>query len=177
MPNKKTEVLQDKNAAMFSLGHKEEHSADLSFGMANIEYRKYLFAVTSDNKLWMRDSVPQNEVWRCTGRTDYVTAMTAINGKLFIATLDNELWMRYTVYQNNIGHANRIIGWHIGHANNVVAMAAINGKLFAATSDNKLWMRDPVPRNIAWRHIGHADNVVAMAATRRFEVFLTENVH
>jgi len=53
-----------------------------------------LFAVTKDNKLWMRDPIPSDMPWQHIGHANNVAAMAAINSKLFAATEDDKLWMR-----------------------------------------------------------------------------------
>lgn len=45
-----------------------------------------LFAVTQNNKLWVRDPVLSDVAWTNIGHAENVVAMTAVNGKLFAVT-------------------------------------------------------------------------------------------
>ena len=127
----------------------------------------WLWATTTDNRLWRRLGLQYEINWQEIGHANNVVGMTFANGnlfpasppapsgKLFAATSDNRLWARDPVPSD--------VNWQdIGHANNVRAMAFGNGKLFAATSDNRLWARDPVLSDVNWQDIGHANNVVGM---------------
>ncbi len=123
--------------------------------MASMDGR--LFAVSRDNRLWVRDAVTHEIDWTGIGHANNVVGMAATGGRLFCATSDNQLWTREATPVE--------MDWtSIGHANEVVGMAAINGSLFCATRNNQLWARPPVLTNRDWTAIGHANAVTALAA-------------
>ncbi|MHC4686518.1 MAG: hypothetical protein ACYTEW_19725 [Planctomycetota bacterium] len=120
------------------------------------EYNGRLLGVSIDNKLLMRDAVPENLPWHVIGYVNDVVALTRFLDKLLVVK-DERIWVSQI--------SNWVTEWNeIGHANNVAAIAALDKNLYAATRDNKLWMRDAASKNVPWTHIGHADNVVAMTA-------------
>jgi hypothetical protein len=116
-----------------------------------------IFAVTGDNRLWVRDAVTHEVNWTPIGHANGVEGLAATGGRLFCATADNQLWTREAKPVE--------MDWtRIGHANGVVGMTALDGTLFCATADNKLHVRPPVLSEVNWTHIGHANGVTALAA-------------
>jgi hypothetical protein len=120
-----------------------------------------LFAVTTDNTLWMRDPVPEDVSWQQIGSTpNSVVALAAMSGRLFAVTTDNTLWMRDPVPED--------MSWQqIGSGPNggVAAMFGSSENLLAATRNGKLWLRAGDPSEVNWREFGEdvPSGVVAMA--------------
>ncbi|GIG88141.1 hypothetical protein [Plantactinospora endophytica] len=117
-----------------------------------------LYAVTNDDKLWVRDPVPQDSVWTHIGQASGVRALAGTTTQLYAATTGNQLVVRGLEPWN--------VPWTaIGHAYNVTTMTLLGGKLYAVTSDGLLWDRDLTPADINWRQIGSAVGVRALGAS------------
>jgi hypothetical protein len=144
------EKLDDDSTGWSDAGHANDVTA-----MAGLDGR--LFAVTGDNRLWVRDAVTREINWTPIGHANDVVGLAATGGRLFCATADNRLWTREAVPVE--------MNWTpIGHANGVVGMTALDGTLFCATADNKLHVRPPVLSDVNWTEIGHANEVRALTA-------------
>jgi hypothetical protein len=117
-----------------------------------------LYAVTTDDRLWVRDPQLSDVNWTYIGQAAGVRAIAGTATSLYGATTDNRLVVR--------GLEPWDVPWTaVGHANNVTTMTALGSKLYAVTSDSKLWDRDIVNANINWREIGTANGVRALGAS------------
>jgi hypothetical protein len=118
---------------------------------------RFLFATTSDDRLWRRAPLLVNVAWQDIGQANDIIAMAGLDARLYAISGDGRLWQR-TAMPGAVWVEIQT------PPPTAVALAAADGRLYVAASDGSLMSGAPAAAPV-WQRVGSVSNVTAMAAT------------